>query len=144
MFRGRLPISIAPSSSRLAPIYANRGQLAKAYAKSGASYLRKGDVDGALADFDRAIELQPQAPEALAGRAQANLKKGLAEKALPDVEQALSLDPYDPFAHDTRAHILAALGRRKEAIAEYEKALALKPDLQESVDGLSALQRGKP
>jgi tetratricopeptide (TPR) repeat protein len=76
--------------SGLAPIYANRGQLVKAYANRGASYLRKGDVDGALADFDRAIELQPQAPEALAGRAQANLKKGLAAKALPDVEQALS------------------------------------------------------
>jgi Tfp pilus assembly protein PilF len=63
---------------------------------------------------------------------------------LPDIEQALSLDPNDPFAHDTRAHILATLGRRNEAIAEYKKALALKPDLQESIDGLSALQRGKP
>jgi tetratricopeptide (TPR) repeat protein len=128
--------------SGLAPIYANRGQLVKAYANRGASYLRKGDVDGALADFDRAIELQPQAPEALAGRAQANLKKGLAAKALPDVEQALSLDPNDPFAHDTRAHVLAALGRRKEAIAEYRKALAIEPDLQESVQGLNALTRG--
>jgi Tfp pilus assembly protein PilF len=72
------------------------------------------------------------------------LKKGLAAEALPDVEQALSLDPNDPFAHDMRAHILAALGRRKEAIAEYKKALAIKPDLQESIDGLSALQRSKP
>jgi Tfp pilus assembly protein PilF len=88
------------------------------------------------------FELQPQAPEALAGRAQANLKKGLAAKALPDVEQALSLDPNDPFAHDTRAHVLAALGRRKEAIAEYRKALAIEPDLQESVQGLNALTRG--
>jgi Tfp pilus assembly protein PilF len=89
-----------------------------------------------------AIELQPRAPEALAGRAQANLKKGLAAKDLPDVEQALTLDPHDPFAHDTRTHTLAALGRRNEAIAEYKKALAIKPDLQESTEGLKALQRG--
>jgi Tfp pilus assembly protein PilF len=95
-----------------------------------------------LADFDRAIEFQPQSPDALAGRAQANLKKGLAAKALPDVEQALSLDPNDPFAHETRAHILAALGRRNEAIAEYKKALAIKPDLQESLQGLDVLKRG--
>jgi Tfp pilus assembly protein PilF len=95
-----------------------------------------------LTDFDRALEVQPQTQEALAGRAQANLKKGLAAKALPDVEQALSLDPNDPFARDTRAHILAALGRRNEAIAEYKKALALKPDLQESLQGLKALTRG--
>jgi Tfp pilus assembly protein PilF len=63
---------------------------------------------------------------------------------LADIEQALALDPNDPFAHDTRAHTLAALGRRNEAIAEYKKALAIKPDLQESIDGLSALQRSKP
>jgi Tfp pilus assembly protein PilF len=91
-----------------------------------------------LADFDRAIELLPQSPEALAGRAQANLKKGIAAKALPDVEQALSLDPNDPFAHDMRAHIL----RRNEAIAAYKRALAIKPDLQESVQGLNAILRG--
>jgi tetratricopeptide (TPR) repeat protein len=97
-----------------------------------------------LADFDRAIELRPQSPEALAGRAQANLKKGLAAKALPDVEQALSLDPNDPYAHNVRGHILATLGRRKEAIAEFKKALAIEPALQESMDGLKALQRGKP
>ena len=35
-------------------------------------------------------------------------------------------------------------GRRDEAIAEYKKALAIAPDLQESVQGLKALQRGKP
>lgn len=86
--------------------------------------------------------MQPQAQEALAGRAQANLNKRLAAKALPDVEQAQSLDPNDPFAHDTRAHILAALGGRNEVIAGYKKALALKPDLQESVRGLKALTRG--
>ena len=34
--------------------------------------------------------------------------------------------------------------RRDEAIAEYEKALAIAQDLQESVQGLKALQRGKP
>ena len=46
--------------------------------------------------------------------------------------------------HNVKADILAALGRRDEAIAEYEKALAIAQDLQESVQGLKALQRGKP
>jgi hypothetical protein len=36
---------------------------------------------------------------------------------------------------------LEALGRRNEAIAEYKKALAIKPDLQESVDGLTRASR---
>ena len=46
--------------------------------------------------------------------------------------------------HNVEADNLAALGRRDEAIAEYEKALAIAQDLQESVQGLKALQRGKP
>lgn len=59
------------------------------------------------------------------------------------MDQALSLDPNSASAHDIKAQLLAALGRRKDAIAEYKKALAIEPDLQESLDGLKALQ-GKP
>ena len=81
-------------------------------------------------------------PSALRGKA--NLKKGLTAKARADVEQALSLDPNVAYAHNVNAQILASLGRRNEAIAEFKKALAIAPDLQESVQGLKALQRGKP
>jgi hypothetical protein len=45
---------------------------------------------------------------------------------------------------NVRAHVLAALGRRNDAIAEYKKALAIAPDLQESLDGLKAVQNSKP
>src|SRR5262245_36601311 len=119
-------------------------QQAIAYSNRGMVFRIRGGLQRALADFNRAIELEPQSPDAFAGRAQANLKKGLAAEALPDIDRALSLDSNDPFARDTRGHILAALGRRKEAIAEYKKAFAIKPDLRESVDGSNALQRGKP
>ena len=97
-----------------------------------------------MSDYDRAIELQPRYAKALVGRAQANLKKGQPEKGLPDIDQALSLDPNSAYVHNIKADILAALGRRNEAIAAYKKALAIAPDLQESVQGLKALQRGKP
>ena len=61
-----------------------------------------------------------------------------------DIDQALSLDPDSAYVHNVKADILAALGRRNEAIAAYKKALAIAPDLQESVQGLKALQRSKP
>jgi Tfp pilus assembly protein PilF len=63
---------------------------------------------------------------------------------LADIDRALSLDPDSAYVHNVKADILAALGRRNEAIAEYKKALAIAPDLQESVQGLKALQRSKP
>ncbi|HVQ11767.1 MAG TPA: tetratricopeptide repeat protein, partial [Methyloceanibacter sp.] len=59
-------------------------------------------------------------------------------------DRALSLDPDSAYVHNVRADLLAALGRRNEATAEYKKALAIAPDLKESLDGLKALQRGKP
>ena len=106
--------------------------------------MSKGEHDRALAEYTRALELDPRFANAYRGRAELNRKMGRLAESLADAEQALSLDPKNPFAHDTRAHALAALGRRNEAIAEYKKALAIKPDLQESTDGLNALQRGKP
>jgi Tfp pilus assembly protein PilF len=72
------------------------------------------------------------------------LKRGQAAKGLSDVDQALSLDPNSAYGHNVRAYILVALGRRNEAVAEYKKALAIEPGLQESVQGLQALQRGRP
>ena len=97
-----------------------------------------------MSDYDRAIELQPRYAKALVGRAQANLKRAQPEKSLLDIDQALSLDPSSAYLHNVKANILAALGCRNEAIAEFKKALAIAPDLQESVEGLQALQRAKP
>ena len=137
------------------------------------------DKDHALADFDRAIELNPahaagynsrgslylsdgrfrpcfvrlrpgdRAPAALRqGSCRTGTgkpEKGRSQrKAWLDIDRALSLDPDSAYVHNVKADILAALGRRNEAIAAYKKALAIAPDLQESVQGLKALQRTKP
>ena len=108
-------------------------KLAMAYANRGASHLGKGDADRALFEFDRAIELQPRYAKAFALRGKAG---GRRASPLARSQRA--------YAHNVKAHILASLGRRNEAIAEFKKALAIEPDLQESVQGLKALQRGKP
>ena len=83
-------------------------------------------------------------PRPLSDGRRRTLKKGEAAKGLADIDRALSLDPESAYVHNVKANILAALGRRNEAIAAYKKALALAPDLQESVQGLKALQRAKP
>ena len=69
---------------------------------------------------------------------------GLPVIAMTRGAATLSLEPGSAYAHDIKAHILAALGRRKEAAAEFKKALDIDPELQESVDGLKALEGGKP
>jgi tetratricopeptide (TPR) repeat protein len=56
---------------------------AEALSKSGEAKRRKGDQDGALADFDKALSLQPDLAAAYSGR-------GLVRNAKEDFDGALA------------------------------------------------------
>jgi Flp pilus assembly protein TadD len=51
----------------------------------------KGDVDGAIADFNRAIELDPKQPRAYMNRGFAKPAKGDHDGAIADYNRALEL-----------------------------------------------------
>jgi tetratricopeptide (TPR) repeat protein len=65
-----------------AVLYNNRGQ----------AYLRKSDFDLALADYNEALELDPQLAAGYFNRAFAHLALGQPEAACGDLEQALALE----------------------------------------------------
>ncbi len=77
----------------------------------GAAYLAKGDVDAAVADCSRAIDLSPKLTSAWATRAQARAKKGELQGAIADYERALELDPASSTAPAIRALIEEARTR---------------------------------
>jgi tetratricopeptide (TPR) repeat protein len=58
--------------------------------------------DEALADFNRALELDPKDVWALAGRGKTYRKMGRYDEALADYDRALELDPKDPYVLDYR------------------------------------------
>ena len=105
--------------------------------------LSEGDIDRALSDYDGRSSSDRDTPR-LCWTGAGSLEKGWPAKGLLDIDQALSLDPDSAYARDVRADVLAALGRGNEAIAVCCKSLAIEPGMQESVQGLKALQRGKP
>lgn len=76
-----------------------------------------------IADFDKAIALNPQNAMAFNNRAWANFKWHKDARGLDDVEQALQLDPGSEYAWDTRAHLMQVLGRHDEAFKDYETAV---------------------
>ena len=49
----------------------------------------KGDIDGTIADYTRAIEMDPRCGKAWAGRGSALVLKGDWKKAIDDMEEAL-------------------------------------------------------
>ena len=76
-------IALASSGSQDAIVYYGRG-LAKS---------TKGDQDGAIADFSRAIELNPKLAEAYLNRGLAKSTKGDQDGAIADESQAIELNP---------------------------------------------------
>jgi tetratricopeptide (TPR) repeat protein len=68
-------------------------QDAEALSKRGEAKRRKGDLDGALADFDIAIELQPGLAAGYSGRGLVKQSKGDLDGALLDLNRALKLRP---------------------------------------------------
>ena len=98
-------------------------QLSLAYGLRALAYSLKSQFDKALADYDKAIALNPDFAVALNNRAWANFKLGRIPDGEKDVERALRLAPGSAFALDTRAHIKHAQGDATGAFADYELAM---------------------
>lgn len=64
--------------------------------ESGVSYARNGDPDQAIAEYDRAIELDPDFADTYYNRGNAYYDKGELDQAIADFQKALriSSDPY--------------------------------------------------
>lgn len=100
--------------------------IAQAYALRGAT-----QKDGAsrLADFNKAIELDPDKEEYLLLRAQAHRADGKGEECLADIEKAIEAAPENPKAYELKALALLMLDRQDEALAAFNKASELAPEL---------------
>ncbi len=66
---------------------------AKALTARGNGFSAKGDFDGAIADYDAALKIDPAFIEALNSRAMAWRAKGDRRKALADLDAALRFKP---------------------------------------------------
>jgi tetratricopeptide (TPR) repeat protein len=89
---------------------------------------KEGNLDGAIGDFTRAIELTPKDDAPYYNRAQAKwLKKDVAG-AIADYTRAIELGSTNPAAYNNRGNARAENNDRDGAIADYTRALELKPD----------------
>lgn len=87
----------ARSIPACAEIIADQGETAAnradAYLFRAAAFLVRGNLDSAIADYTKAIELAPRNIVAYAGRAVAHLHKGERDKAIMDYAIARRIDP---------------------------------------------------
>jgi tetratricopeptide (TPR) repeat protein len=84
-------------------------------------------VAGAVADYDRAIELKPDYSLALANRGEFRRRQGDWAGALADFNRALEIEPV-AIAFNNRALLMHAKGDLAAARADLDQAIKLKPD----------------
>jgi len=102
-------------------------QSADSYYQSGDQKFDKGDMDGAIADYTKAIALNPKHASAYFNRALAKRAKGDLDSALADATKAIELRPKDSDSYNCRGHVKMAQGDLDGAIADFTKAVELNP-----------------
>jgi Flp pilus assembly protein TadD len=94
--------------------------------------LRRGDVDGAVADFDTATKLDPREPESYVNKGFAMLHRDDSETAIRLFEEGLQLGTRRPaIAYFGRAVAHEMQGRMKQALRDYRQASLLAPKWQD-------------
>ena len=112
------------------PLQQVRAQDAFAYAKSGEAKSDKGDLDGAIADYTLAIQLNPKFARAYHIRGNAKFRKGDLDGAIADLSQAIQLGPKDAEAYSLRGAAKQSKGDLDGAIADRNQARQLDPNVK--------------
>ena len=99
-----------------------------AFYNRGVSYGAKGEHDRAIADYDQAIKLKPDYPDAFVHRGISYGAKGEHGRAIADYDQAIKLKPDYAIAFVHRGISYGAKGEYDRAIANYDQAIKLNPD----------------
>ncbi|GBE76581.1 hypothetical protein myaer87_38080 [Microcystis aeruginosa NIES-87] len=107
-------------------------QDAEFWFEQGNQKYMNGDFIGAIASFDRALEIKPDYHQAWDNRGIALHKLGRFEQAIASYDRALEFKPDFHEAWINRGVALGNLGRFEEAIASYDRALEIKPDLHQA------------
>lgn len=84
-------------------------------------------LEEGLAQFDRAIELNPQDARAFVARANIHFIQGANSKAIVDYDEAIRLDPSDPEPFRWRGWAWKRNGDDVKALADLNEAIRLLP-----------------
>src|SRR6266536_1024347 len=117
---------------------------AAAYANRGIAELKSSDWDRAIADFNRALQVDPKLAPAYANRGLARARKGDLDGAIADYNRALQLDPKNAKAYDNRGIAKLERGDLVGAIADFNRALQFDPKLAPAYEtrGVAKVQKG--
>jgi tetratricopeptide (TPR) repeat protein len=104
-------------------------ELATIYYHRGAAHWRKSDYDRAIADENKAIEIDPNYANAYMRRGGASYGgKGDLDRAIADESKAIEIDPENVRAYNNRGVHRQGKGDVAGAIADASRAIVINPE----------------
>ncbi len=100
-------------------------KLTQALIKRGKAYAKRSYYSDAVADFSRAIELDPKNAKAYLERGRAYDELADKSRAEADLAEAMRLDPADPEAYASRGWLRQNSGDKEAAKADFEQTIKL-------------------
>ena len=110
-------------------VQANQTISAETYFRRGYACYDLGLYDLAIANYDKAIQLEPNDAHAYNNRGLAKTYLGQHFSVISDYDKAIQLKPNDAMAYYNRGLAKYYLGQYFSAISDFDKAIQLKPDL---------------
>jgi tetratricopeptide (TPR) repeat protein len=104
----------------------------EAYFSRGNAYKSENKYELAYADFNKAIELDPNYAQAYYNRGTAFMEENKHDQALADFNKAIKLDPNFPLAYNNRGNVFLNENKYELALADFNKAIELNPGLSQA------------
>ena len=102
---------------------------------------RSGRIDEAVAEYERAVDRNPNHVDALINLGIAQARQGQLDRAIRLFERAAAVDPEHADAQANLGALYLAQGAREAARRAFEQALEIEPGHAGAADGLRRLDR---
>jgi tetratricopeptide (TPR) repeat protein len=99
------------------------------YNSLGLVLFQRGQLDEAIIQFQKALEIDPDYAEAYGNLGSALVQKRQLDEAIIQFQKALKINFNNAEVHNDLGSALAQKGRVDEGMLQFQKALAINPDL---------------
>jgi Flp pilus assembly protein TadD len=102
----------------------------------GLALEQKHDEEGAVACYERSLQVKPDCADAHVDLANLMSRAGHIQEATWHYEEALRIDPENANAHYNMGLAFARAGRLRDAITQYQDALRIRPNYAQAENNL--------
>jgi tetratricopeptide (TPR) repeat protein len=111
------------------------------YCNLAFSYTQKSQLQKALENYNKAIQIRPDFADAYTSRGSIRDRLGKPNEALIDYSIALALNPLDVMAYNNRGWIKYKQGQLLEALEDYQQAVKIDPNMRIARENIDIVNR---